>query len=134
MSTRSESLLNEIAAGFCSEIRSSWNTGTDDNLWGAGQVIVLLRDVLPDQLTGDARPHSCYHIEGWRKYISVRVFLGWERDGADAGQAGTGGDKGRLGMKHTAGMGGKGQAIDMLRSAQARAKCRCAAVKDGDKL
>lgn len=36
----------------------------------------------------------------------------------------------RLGMKHMAGMGENGQAIDRLRLAYARAKCRCAAVKN----
>ena len=95
-------------------MRSSRNIGANDILWGAGQVIVLLRDVLPDQLAGGASPCSHSRMERWRKYIPVQVFLGWKRDGADVSRAGTGGDEGRLGMKHVAGMGEKGQATDTL--------------------
>lgn len=65
--------------------------------------------MLPDQLAGHALPCSCSSMKRWSKSQSV---FSW--DGADAGWAGTGEGEGRLGMKHTAGMGEEGQAMDAL--------------------
>lgn len=53
-------------------MRSSCSVGADDSLWGAGQVITLLQDVLTDQPGGAL---------AWS--ILVWVFLGWEGAGAD---------------------------------------------------
>lgn len=94
-------------------MRSSRNIGTGDiwgNPWGVGQVITCsgmcyqtsLKDV-----------HYPAHVLPWSTggNTSLSVFS-W--DGAAAGGAGAGGGEGRLGMRHTAGMGEEGQTVDAL--------------------